>query len=430
MNELTVNNVLFQTIVLGIISVFSTLKLSKTLISASIAYWFGWSFLLIGTTIAINSNWILGIEKQPLYYVMQLNYGAFIGFLAGTIMSPKKNNDKQYQQLIEKSSFIITKFSNKALVVLFLLGLIFLYQRIRRVGFNLNCFENVRSVYLEGNRPFTEYIGTHIGIIVGFLIIMLGVKDAKEGINIKELLKVIIASAPLGLANGSRIFLLNYLILYIASLLISRSTFKFSRTLLKKAELIKISIFLASMLIIFSIIGFTRGGYGDKFDLLFTILIWPVSTIMAMDSWISTALQSQCTNGMFTFGWIVDFMSRIGIMDYSEEKKIINDSISYFITTNNSAAVIPKSIIPDLIFDFGKNGVFWGMLFISFLLQIATLRFAGKGIFFHTFSVLCFTGSFLTIQTSVISPGFGVTAFWAAIFTLYFKFKKNNKTYV
>ncbi len=105
---------------------------------------------------------------------------------------------------------------------------------------------------------------------------------------------------------------------------------------------------------------------------------------------------------------------------------IIFDSyIYYFQDTNNPAWAIPKSIIPDIIFDFGKNAVLWIMFIISYLFQYFSLRFSAKGVFLHTIAVLAFVGSFMTIQMSPLSPGVAVTIFWAGIFSLINK-KKNQ----
>ncbi len=424
MLKTTVNSLLLLTIILGFVSIYITKKKSKTLISAATAYWFGWTFLLFGASVAVNNEWIMSIGELPLYYIQQLHFGAFVGFLIGTLITPRNNAVQQYEKLIEKSIFITNKISNKALIILFIFGLIFLSQRIQRVGLNFDYFTDVRQVYAERNRPFVEWAGTHLSVMISFLIVLLGIKDSKQSVNIKELLKYIIAAAPLGLANGSRIFLLNYLIIYLASLLICRGTFKFKKSIIEREELKRITLFLMSLLIIFSIIGFIRGGYGDTFNFFYTILIWPVSTISAMESWITMALTSPCTHGYFTFGWVIDFFDRIGVIDYSNERESITSALNYFNDHYDSAASIPKSILPELIYDFGKNGVFWSILIISVLLQVASLRLVGKGIFSHTLAVLCLISSFMTIQLSVIGASFVATLFWSFTIPLLMMIKK------
>lgn len=420
---MSLDQLFYFTFFLAFISIYITKKRLKTLITASTGYWFAWLFLLYSTKVAVNNGWIENLSEISLNYIVQLHSGAFLGFLLGTVFSSKKNKILNPEVLV-KSNYIVKKLSNKILLFLFILGSLFLIERLRVVGFSLSYFTDVRSIYLETNdTSFIEWIAGHLSVMVGFLIILIGLRDAASEIDVKLLLKVLIASAPLGLANGSRIFLLNNVILYLSSILLARGMFRLKKTIISRTELIKITSFVLSILFIFALIGYNRGGYGGEFDLIFTILIWPVSTMMAADSWIAVAINSQNTGGMFTLGWVADFLNSFGILQFGNEKKMIQDIVIDFKLNANPAAVIPKSILPELIFDFGKKGVFWSIFFISFLAQKITIKFAGKGIVYHTIAVYCLVGSFMTIQTSIITPQFAVSIFWAIIFSYFIKSK-------
>lgn len=424
MNELSINEVFFQTIILGILSVTINKIITKRIISASLAYWFAWSFLIFSTHIALNSNWIANISTLSLYYILQLHYGAFIGFTLGSLIFPKKVNRMYYVRLIDYANIIIKKISRKVLIILFILGSIFLVERMAQVGFNLDYLSNVRAVYLERNVSLLARIGTHISVMVNILMIILAVRDSKYGVNIRLLIFSILAAAPLGLANGGRMFLLNYLLFYMGSLLLARSNFNINKSILSIKEMKSLGLLLFSLLLIFSLMGFVRGGYGESLDILYTILIWPVSTITAMDSWISMALASKDTYGLNTFSWFIDKLHKYGFLEFTEEYETMKSIMYSFEIGHNSALVIPRSIVPDLILDFGKNGVFWGMLVISFILQFITLRLVGKGIIFHALAVLALLGSFMTIQTgNIISPSVIASLFWAIVFSLFMRVK-------
>ncbi len=417
-NKMDISNVLLQTLVLGFVSILITWIRTKRIVSAALAYWFGWAFLLFGSWIALNNYWIVNIDSRSLYFILQLHYGAFIGFSLGSLFTSQKNNQKSFEKLYYYVNKIINKISRKILLLLFFIGTIFLIERILTVGLNLNYLSNVREVYNHREDSLIARIGSQVSVIVNFIIIMLAVKDSKEEINFKLLLLTILAASPLGLANGGRIFLLNYIILYFASLVLCRDSYKNNRFLLSTKEWRNFGILIGSVLFIFAIMGYLRGGYGSSFNMFYTILIWPVSTMGAMGSWISSALHGQQTHGLNTFGWLADFLNRLGLMNFSLEKMRMQSVVDYFNSIQNSASSVPRSIIPDLIFDFGKNGVFWGMIFISWILQYATLSFSRKGIFYHTFATISLVGAFMTIQGSVLTPGVSATLFWGAVFSI------------
>jgi hypothetical protein len=167
--------------------------------------------------------------------------------------------------------------------------------------------------------------------------------------------------------------------------------------------------------------GFLRGGYGEKFDILYTIVIWPVSTLTAMDDWVAAALTSERTYGLNTFGWFANIFSRFGLIDTTSTTNAMQSVLYYFEDVNNSARVIPRSILPDIIFDFGSQSVFFVMALIAFLLEFVSRRFVGAGIFLHVLAVQAFFSSGMTIQISIFNPPVVVALFWAAVLALYMR---------
>ena len=424
---ITINTNLYLSISLFLLSLILIRKLRKTFITSATSFFFGWTFLLWGTNYAINQKWINEVSLLSNEFIFYFLINAFLGIIIATLIFPVKRDFNKFQLFYEQSSLLLKKVSNKFLLILFILGVLFLFNRLSSVGFSLDYLSEVREVYNQGNRLLIDRIATHISVIVSLFIILIGVKDSKEGVNLKYIGLVIFAAAPLGLANGGRTFLLNYVILYLASLFLARGLYGQNKYILSKKEWIPISVYMFILLLIFALLGFTRGGYGKEFDFLYTILIWPISTMGALDTWLNIAIQANSTNGYFSFGWFSQFSNSIGLVNYTEEINSIKKIFANLFFSRNSAAVIPKSIIPELIFDFGTKGAFIGIFIAMFILQFFSLRFGGKGIFTHTLASLSVVAAFQTIQTSIPTPPIVITLFWAFIFSIIIKLKSKDR---
>ena len=119
MNDLNIDDVLYQTVILGAISISIVKIRSKTLISAATAYWFAWTFVIFAATVGIKEGWLASNGTVALDALLLLHYGAFVGFLIGTLLSPKKSNLKYYELLIQDAVFITDKYSSKILTIFF-----------------------------------------------------------------------------------------------------------------------------------------------------------------------------------------------------------------------------------------------------------------------------------------------------------------------
>jgi len=411
----------------GGLNLFARLALRQPAISASLAFWFGWWFLLSGGAYVVENEWRT-ITLQSAPYIKLLFNGAFVGFLIGTVIGGFKKPKQRYHSLVLLSERLLKIYGRKVLIALFLVGSIFFVQRIALVGFGLDYFTEVRSIYNQRQGGAILRIGSHLSVLMTTIIVVRGIYDSYHGVNIRGLLVTILAGAPLGLANGGRAFLMSYVLAYLASLLLCRSNFSRNTFALRFSEIGRFGALIAFLLSVFALIGFTRGGYGETLDIFYAVIIWPVSTLQAMDSWVFNALASDRTYGLNSFGWIADLAARLNLIDTSEASGVMQQTLEFFLHTGDSARVIPRSILPDLIFDFGEGGVFIGMLVIAFLLECATSRYPGRGIFMHVIAVQCLLGSFTTIQNSVISPGFAITIFWGAVLTYFSRKYWSRKT--
>ncbi len=419
MLALTLPNTLYITSILGILLVIACRVIAKTWVSANSAYWVGWIFVLFAALVCETNGWgYRRVTALALSKILFLHMGATIGFLIATISCYNyQPNTNGLQKIFVLSKGIVKNFSNKLYIILFIIGLLFFLERLAATGFSSNYLAEARAVYVQGNTSFIARIGSHVSVLVIFMMILLGVVDSVRGIKVGRLLLVILAAAPLGLANAGRIFLFSYLLTYLTSLLLFRSLTRRKSHFGTTDEVMKIIGLIVAMAFIFSIIGFQRGGYGQYYNPFRTILGWPASSIFALDSWTSIALSLPSMHGWNSFGWITDFLDRISLLDFSQEKKNFTAIIFHFRNINDSAADIPRTIIPDLILDFGKNGVVYGMIFIALFAQLITIRTPHYSIFSFSFSTLTIFALFHTIQGSIFSAGFCVATFWAFIFS-------------
>jgi hypothetical protein len=392
----------------------------QPLVSASLAFWFGWWFLISGGLFTIEQGW-RNISLYSAPYIETLFHGAFVGFLLGSFFGGIGKPKQNYLRLVVLTERIVNVYGPKILLALFLLGSLIFAQRVATVGLGSDFLSDLRGVYNQRQGGALLRIGSHLSVLMTTFIILRGVYDSYHGLNIRSLIVTILAGAPLGLANGGRMFLMSYTLAYLASLLLCRSSFSRNLLSLTVPECFRITGLVCLLLTIFAVMGFVRGGYGDELNILYSIIIWPVSTLQQMDTWISVALTSDRTYGLNSFGWVASLLDRLGFIAASDASGVMRDVLYYFNDNQISAAVVPRSILPDLIFDFGPLAIFPTMAIIAFLLEWATTRYTGRGFFLHVVAVQCLLGSFTTIQNSVISPGFAVTIFWGAVISYLIK---------
>lgn len=429
--DLDIQGLLLQSIFFAVISIGVSKKLNFTFINAASAFWFGWITLVTGTISYINSGEMDALSSKEIYYISQLHFGVFIGFLLASItvsLLGQPSVKEPLNKLINISKFISEAVTDKILNLLLIIGLIFFIERSTRIGFSLEFFADAREVYLERNFNYFEWLGRHLSVTVNFCIIMIGANDAIEGMRLKKIGKVILYSAPLYLASGTRTFLLFPILGYLTSFLLIRGAF-IKKSNIKLGEIKSLTILFTIVLLVFSIIGFIRGGYGEEFSLYRTIVSWPVSTSFALESWVSVA-ELNNTNGLLIFDWFIRTINDIGLLDYSTEIETMNNITLSFIKNNNSAAFIPKSIIPEIIFDFGNSYFFLVSIIMGFIWQYGSLRLNGRGVVLHTIAVLLTYISFKSIQGGLLNSVFVVTIFWAIFFNVLIKFinaKKKQK---
>lgn len=71
-----------------LINLLLRLLLGRPLMSAALAFWAGWIFLMVAGVVVAQNGWIqLGQNSIPA--INLLFQGAFIGFIVGSVLAPK-----------------------------------------------------------------------------------------------------------------------------------------------------------------------------------------------------------------------------------------------------------------------------------------------------------------------------------------------------
>lgn len=414
-------NILYYSIFYAFINQIFNFMITGRKINASLFFWFSWIFLLTGTISFINN----GLMREFSFYELDtistfLNF-CFFGFLAGSFFSIFLIKNRYYENdtiMYNYSSFIIENYFYKILYTVFFIGLIFLTIRIFTIGYvGLDFFTQSRNIYNERNFSLLQWVGTHLSILVYFMLILHGYLDSKTNYNIKKIILVTLLLSPLFLANSTRTFIISPILHYTSAFVIARS-FR-NEKIFNFSELFRIMTLVVILLIVFSLIGFTRGGYGDTFNFYLPIIGWPVSTAEEFTNWLNIT-KYYSTEGYITLGWFADISNRFGIADFSNEKQVINEINKFFVAQNMSAVYVPRSVIIDLILDFGYQKLGLSSLILTFFTQIIVNIKSYNPIFFVTVVVL-FIACGMTIQNSYFSPGTIALIFWSIFSYIYFK---------
>lgn len=413
----TMQILLVEIFFLGVLSLYIHKLFKLRFICASLGFWFAWVFVLTSSYYGEYRGW-MNINPYIFQYVEKMSFGAFIGFFIADLVCfcNPKINVLSFLKLEKISIFVINKYASRVVNIIFILGMIALVTRIMQVGLSFNYLTEARQNFInEQDYSLLVQILSHLMSILTVLLILKGVKDSRTYLDIKGITKILLMVSPLYISNATRTFLLLIPLPYFLSFIISRSIINGKINLGRKN--ITILVFILTFIgFIFSIIGFFRGGYGEEFDILYTILMWPSGTIDVMDIWIDQAINSPPAYGYYLFNWPFDIVQRLGIINFSAQFKAMADIQNFFLNTNSTAFFIPRSILPDLILDFGVDGIIPGMILVGFVLQFISF-FAGQSIVLQVSAVLSILGCWESIGSSSFGASYFVPIFWAFVLT-------------
>lgn len=401
-----------------VISSATSKKKYGTTICASTFYWFSWVSVEIACLICDEYEWtVKPISDIAINYIFVAHLGAFMGFLLCDLTSKFKENVTS-DKLIDNCNYLIHRFSKPVYLLTLIFGLLILRERISIIGFNLNFLTKAREIFNLNEFNILIWFGTHFSIIISIFMILYGLIDSKTGFDIKRIIYPTLIAAPLNIASGTRTFLVAYLLPYGVSYLLAKSKLHNAAHSPKRNLLSSFAVIIF-IFFIFSLLGQLRGNEGkaDDFNPVALILGWPASTLTALESWLPAAIDSPSTMGTLSFEWPSRVLSKLNLINYDGYVKIVGDVANNFrLLDSDSSDVVPKSIIPDLIFDFGKNLLIFCMMILCYLLQYISVNYSKVNIFKHSIACVSIIAASLTIQQSIFSSSLSITLVWAYIF--------------
>lgn len=402
----------FVTVALASLQVALIFLLKRPIVSPATAYWFGWIAVLSLTYVTELCNWLpYHFSARALSVIERMHIGALLGFtLASLVNTRSRYALHEARSLSQDVTRIHSYLSTRLLLSLFGIGLVLFAERVARGGLDLT---GLRQLYNERSGSFLGWIGSHLTVLCGVLIGSEAVYDARATFNLKKLVLFVLASAPLSLAYGGRIFLLAFPLHYFASFLLLRSWSRRGVKLLSWRELGHAGLLLIVLLLIFAIMGFTRGGYGHRLNVVRTIVVWPVSSVAALDSWSQQAGAERPTYGTLLFDTPLRWLERLGVLRNSRSgAERMDQIVAYFRSKTMTAAVIPPTIAPTLIIDFGESGILASSMALAFAIELAAGLLAVRGWIQHRVASQLVVASFMTIQFNPFQSAFFAALAW------------------
>jgi hypothetical protein len=116
----SLDTLIIQSIILALLNTFFTKLFNKTIITASVAFWFGWILLLILTRQFINDDLIKEFGSLELFYIDKFHKASFIGFFIASLFNfnyvRKVTSLKEIEKLHLYSRYISNEITDKVIV--------------------------------------------------------------------------------------------------------------------------------------------------------------------------------------------------------------------------------------------------------------------------------------------------------------------------
>lgn len=216
---------------------------------------------------------------------------------------------------------------------------------------------------LQGFAGLAIRISSHVAVLGGFYLIMVGAKQARCGVNFKELILCVILFGASNIAIAGRGWILAATLPYVSGFIFGKFRLRqFGGNSGKKNDLMKIVLFVAIIGSMFSIIGNARsdahGAHtdGNFFDRFLYYTDGSHMADIALKKFKQESFELEYgANTLFPFG----------------ERHMAN---KFDQRTDHNYRVVVKSMIPPMYYDFGYQGalMFWGVL--CFVLELICLN--------------------------------------------------------
>lgn len=424
---------LIITVGLGLASIGLARAFTKLNFTPCFWYWLGWS---LGIAAAEFSAWVGVLPSiTPLGHelIIRAHIGAFIGFAFGSYVPGmamrirSRSAGKPQKSPIQVSEKVV----RVAIFVQFMLSVFLLINRAYQVGGVTGItLLDIRSSYLGDLRGFPR-LATHIGLIFYFLPVQFGLEDAHSGsIKMRRLLVLWLAGVPGGLASAGRGWIIGPFSSYAFSYLLAKDgpgSFKQLITLTRKSiPLLSAMVALFVGIAVMRSADF-RGDIAREADRPWyqrSLSIIPVITyfglpVSAAGPYSEIARSQPLSYGALTFPWLSQQLERFKFVKISPYARFVSGSRhEILMSVDWRIASTHATILPNLVGDFGTDGVLLAMVVLMGVFQFLAVHLRNRELFGHTIAVTCASsGGFWLFQDSMFGVGGTVLGLiWTGIF--------------
>lgn len=412
---------LLITAFLGALNIFLCRFFIKRIASPAFFYWTAW---LIGIACAnLSAYWHILPPITPVgtRVILQSHVACFVGFLLASVIFGRHFNSDQALHWIERTDAETYGHAIKKVVVfLLLVAIAHLAYRLVRVGPGLfvsgNPLLQLRYSFLYEDIGLTRYFnGLESGLIT--VAALQGWMLAKSKRLDKVALWGLVAAVVIqNLALGGRQYILEVFLALIAGYFVARSSLEKQG---KRGRILYVRVlgYVLILVILFTIIGNFKEGRAP-FDLQAragTAPAWVPSDalsyaavpIAALGPITSNLRFTNRTYGGFTFEWVFDWLSRIGLVSrecvYSSAGDVFGRE--YIRRTDYRIGYTQGTAFAYMASDFGPDNVWLAAGIILAILQALFLVLLKRSALGFVAAVLCCTAAFMTIQFSEFLTG-------------------------
>ncbi len=425
------NETLLLTILLGIGSIAITRLLNRAWVSASLAYWGAWVFVLAcyaySETQAVTAQSFgrVPIASEGTFeLIRQAHWGAFIGFLIGSLLGGRIPRSASAAQRFIAMEVLLRRHFKHAIALLFMIGLVQLIERLFMVGVNLpTLYLDIRLSYLTNSLTPFGRVASYLTTASPVLAIMLGMSDASSRVRFRRLLLLTIAVAPFGLSMGGRGFLLGILLPYGASFLLFYELTPSRRRLIRLVS--RVVLYISCAVLVFAAIGEWRYGSTTRADAQEETFVersvdqfvsYFAVSIPAVEP-VATTLASQVPLGLGRdlFEWPTLQLERIGLLQGSRSSELASLK-PMLVKEYGILAFAPPTLIPLLVGDFGFSFMPFYMAILMALCQVATIRLRGTRLLGQVIGTLALLAALQTVQTNAfLQAGNSLAILWTLL---------------
>jgi len=431
-----------------IITIIVNINLQKTFLTAATFYWAGWIFTLVAGLYAEARGLLQAPIHEDTYdLIIKANIGAFLGFMLASAIVRKARGS--YTPMVSKylrlESFVRWGTPIVAIII-FTFGFLALRERIGAIGLSMFFYEDARTAHVEGvtNESLLARIAIYCSILSRAWFFAMGLNDGlRQKVNLKRILIMVLAGAPLALVRGSRLFLFIGVISYTLSyflILQARQTEKglSSRVILKtfREFSLKILPYVAAGFIVFALLGYWKtiskqeeGSFWERniatqsADRVFGWFASSLPAILPLSKEAELGLSPGY--GRDFFEQVTKLVDYTGITSYPRRyeyylhRQSIREQPRLFLGLGN----VPGTIIVFAVRDSSISIMPVYLFLIAFILQFITTGIPRTGIILHVIGCIGMSAAFFACQKGGFVDSANV---WTIIFTILIAYTYNR----